>query len=134
MSIQRNDIESEIYNEQSAQDFLNREAFEFIIFYSHFSLYPDIFNVCNFSPLGINDILENKEDDINELPIIFYQDKETIIDHSFAINEHKFFIPPCFDILDEIKGNSREYREVVYDNYSDIKDADFCSSQENPHD
>ena len=36
MSIQKNDLESEIYSEQSTQDFLNREKFEFIISDSHF--------------------------------------------------------------------------------------------------
>ena len=36
--------------------------------------------------------------------------------------------------MDEIEGNSKEYCEVIYDNYSDTKDVDFCSSQENPHD
>ena len=134
MSRQRNDLEYEIYSEHKAHGFSNRETFESIIYDSHFSLYLDIFNVGNFSPLGINDISENKEDDLNRLPIFFYQDRETIIDHSFSINEHEFSIPPRFDILDETKGNSREYCEVVYDNYSDIKDVDLYSSQENPHD
>ena len=36
MSIQRNDLESEIYSEHNAQDFSNRENFEFIISDSHF--------------------------------------------------------------------------------------------------
>ena len=134
MSRQGNDLEPEIYSEHNAQGFPNRETFESIISDSHYSLYLDNFNVGNFSPLGINDISKNKEDHLNKLPISFYQDREKIIHHYFSINEHEFSIPPCFDILDKIKGNSREYCEVVYDNYSDIKDVDFCSSQENPHD
>ena len=133
-NIQMNALQSEIYNEHNVQEFSNKDFFKCIVSDSHFSLYPDIFNDGNFSPLNINDISETTEADVNELPIIFYQDRETIIDHSFSINEHEIFIPPCFDILDKIKGNSREYHEVVFDNYSDIKDVDFCSSQENPHD
>ena len=87
-----------------------------------------------FSPLGINDISENTETDLNELPLSFYQDREAINDHSFAINEHEIFIPPCFNVLDEIEGNSREYCKAIYDNYSNIEVVDFYSSQENPHD
>lgn len=105
--------------------FSNRDIFKYIVSGSHFSLYPDIFNNGNFSPLGINDISKNKEDDLNELPMSFYQDRETTIDYSFTINEHEIFIPHCFDILDEINGNSREYCEVAYDNYSDIEGVDY---------
>jgi len=68
------------------------------------------------------------------LPITFYQDRETMIDHSFAINEHEILVTPYLDILDEIKENSRQSCEVIYDDYSDIEDVDFYSSQENPHD
>jgi len=35
--------------------------------------------------------------------------------------------------LDEIEGNSREYCEIIYDNYFDIEDIDFYSSKENRH-
>lgn len=48
-----------------------------------------------------------------------------MIDHSFAINESEILVPPCLNILDEIEGNSREYCEVIYDDYSDIEDVDF---------
>ena len=75
MSIQRNDLQYEIYHEHNAQEFSNKESFKCIVSSSHFSLYPNIFNDGNFSPLGINDISEIKEDDLNELPINFYQDK-----------------------------------------------------------
>lgn len=131
---QRNDQQSEIYNEHNAQKFSNRDSFKCIVSGSHFSLYRDIFNDGNFSPLGINGISEIKEDDLNELPINFYQDRETMIDHSFATNEHEMLVPPCSDILNKIEGNSRESCEVIYDNYSDIEDVDFNFSQENPHD
>ena len=134
MSIQRNDLESEIYNEHNAQEFSNRDSFKCIVSGSHFSLYPDIFNDGNFSPLDINDISENTEADLNELLSSFYQDREAINDHSFAINEHEILVPPCLDILDEIEGNSRESCEVIYDDYSDIEDVDFNFSQKNPHD
>ena len=107
---------------------MNRDSFKCIVSGSHFSLYPDIFNDGNC----INDISENTEADLNEIPINFYQDRKTIIDHSFAINKHKIF-SPCFDILDEIEGNSREYCEVIYDNYSDIEEVDFYSSKESAH-
>lgn len=75
-----------------------------------------------FPLLGINDISKNKDDDLNELPISVYKDRETIIDHSFSINEHEIFIPH-FDTLDEIEENSRKY--IIYDNYCDIEDIDF---------
>lgn len=131
---QRNDLQSEIYNEHNAQEFSNRDSFKCIVSGSHFSLYPDIFNDGNIFPLGINNIPETKEDDLNELPLNFYQDKETIIDHSFATNKHEIFVPPCLDILDEIEGNYTESCEVIYDNYPEIEDVDFYSFQENPHD
>ena len=127
-------MQSEIYNERNAQELSNRDSFKCIVSGSHFSLYPDIFNDGNFFPLGINDISEIKGDDLNELPLNFYQDRETIMDHSFATHEHEIFVPPCFGILDEIKGNSRQSCEVIYDIYSVIEDVDFYTSQENPHD
>ena len=130
---QRNNLQSEIYNENNAQELSNKDNFKCIVSGSHFSLYLDIFNDGNFSPLGINGISEIKEDDLNELPLNFYQNKETIIDHSFATNEHEIFVPPCFGILDEMEGNSRQSCEVIYDDYSDIEDVDFYTSQENPH-
>ena len=133
MHTQRNDLESEIYNDHNAQEFSNRNIFKCIISDSHFSLYPDIFNDGNFSPLGVNDISENTEADLNELPLSFYQYREAKNDHSFAINEHEILVPPCLDILDKIEGNSRESCEVIYDNYSDIEDVDFYSSKESPH-
>jgi len=74
-SRQMNDLQFEIYNEYNVQEFSNRDIFKCIASDSHFSLYSDIFNDGNFSPLGINDISENKEDDLNELPISFYQDR-----------------------------------------------------------
>lgn len=133
MSTQRNDLEFEIYNEHNVQEFSNRNIFKCIISDSHFSLYPDIFNDDNFSPLGVNDISENTETDLNELPLSFYQDREAINDHSFAINENEILVPPCLDILDKIEGNSRESCEVIYDNYPDIEDVDFYSSKGSPH-
>lgn len=72
MSTQMNDLQSEIYNEHNAQEFSKRDSFKCIVSGSHFSLYPDIFNDGNFSPLGINDISKIKENDLNELPINFY--------------------------------------------------------------
>lgn len=41
----------------------------------------------------------------------------------FSITQ--IFIPPCFDILDEIESNSRQYCKIIYDNYSDIEDVDY---------
>ena len=104
---QRNDLQSEIYNEHNAQELSNRDNFKCIVSGSHFSVYPDIFNNGNIFPPGINDISEIKEDDLNKLPLSFYQDREAIIDHSFATNEHEILVPPCLDILDEIEGNCR---------------------------
>jgi len=37
------------------------------------------------------------------------------------------------DILDKIEGNSREYCEVIYDNYSEIEDVNFYSSKKSPY-
>jgi len=108
MNTQRNDLESEIYNQHNVQEFSNQYIFNCIISDSHFSLYPDMFNDGNLFPLGINDILKIKDGDLNELPLSFYQDREAINDHSFAINEHEILVPPCLDILDEIEGNSKE--------------------------
>jgi len=90
---QMNDLRSEIYNEENAQESLKRDTFKSITYDSHFSLYPDIFADNNLSPLNINDISENIEFDLNELPISFYQDKELIIDHSSSINEYVLHIP-----------------------------------------
>jgi len=70
-----NDLKSEIYNEQNAQEFLNRDTFKSIASDSHFSLYLDIFADSNLSPININDISENKETDLSELPINFYQNR-----------------------------------------------------------
>jgi len=132
-STQMNDLKSEIYNEQNAQDISSRDTFKSITSDSHFQLYPDIF-YRNLSPLNINDISENRESDLNEFPISFYQDRELIIDHSSGINEHVIYIPSWFDTMDEIKGNSNECRKVIYDSYFDIEDIDLSFSQLKLHD
>jgi len=129
-----NNLKSEIYNEKNAQEFLNRDTFITIAFDSHFSFYPDIFSDDNLSSLNINDISENREVDVNEFPINFYQDRELIIDHSFGINEHVLHIHSCVDTLDEIERNCNECREFIYDSYFDIKDIDLFTSLLNPHD
>lgn len=125
---QVNDLKSEICNEENAQEFSNRDIFKFIAFDSHFHLYLDIFASRNLFPLCNNVTPQNREVDINELPINFYQDRKSNIDYSFGIN-----IPSCFDTLDEIAGNSNECREVIYDSYFHIKDTDLSSFQLNPH-
>lgn len=97
-------------------------------------LYPDIFGNGNFSPLNSIDISENKEVDLSEFPISFYQDTELMIDHSSGINEHVLYIPSCFDTLDKIEGNSNECREFIYDSFFDIEDIYLPTSLLNPHD
>lgn len=85
---QVNDLEFEIYNGQNSQESTNRDIFKFIAYDSHFYLFLDIFSDSNLSPLCINAILENKEVNINKFSISFYQDRETIIDHSHAFSWH----------------------------------------------
>ena len=78
ISSQVNDLKSEICNEEDTQEFSNRDICKCIVSDSYFSLYPDNFCNRNLSSLHINDILENREVDINEFPISFYQDRELI--------------------------------------------------------
>ena len=87
---QRNDLQSEIYNEHNAQELSNRDSFKCIVSGSHFSLYPDIFNDSNFSPLGINDISEIKEDDLNELPLKFFLVLEQNLNQQYQILKKDF--------------------------------------------
>lgn len=98
-----------------------------------FSLYLDNCSSNNSSSLHVKYISENREADLNELPTIFYQDRELINYHSSRINEHELNIP-CFDTLNDIEGNSNECHEVIDDNYFDIEDIDLSSLQLNPYD
>ena len=92
----------------------NRDIFKCIISDSYFSLYPDNFSNRNLPSPHIIDISENDEADLNEFPIIFYQDRELINDHSFGINEHELNIPSCFDTLNKIEGNSNECLQICF--------------------
>lgn len=125
---QVNNHKSEICDEENVQEFSNRYILKSIAYYSHFSLYPNIFAHSNLSHLNINDISKNKEVDLNELAISFYKDRELIIDHFCHINEHVLHISPCFDTMNKIKENSNECGEVIYDHYFDIEDIDLSSS------
>lgn len=131
---QENDLEFEICNEENGQEFTNRDISKFIAFDSHFHLYPDISTDRNLSPLYFNVVLENREVDINKLPISFHQDRESFIDHSYGINEHVVHIPSCFDTSDESGENFNECSEVIYDNYSECEDVHLSSYTLNPHD
>ena len=105
---QVNDLQSEIWNEENAEEFSNIDIFKCIVSDSYFSLYPDNFSNSNLSSLHIKDISENREVDLNEFSISIYQDRELINDHSSDINEHELNIPCYFDTLNKIEGNYNE--------------------------
>ena len=127
-------MEYEICNEENAQEFTNIDSFIFISSSSDFSLYPDIFADSNLSPLCINVIPQNIDVGLNKFPISFYQDRETIIDHSSDINEHVFHKPSCFDTSYGSEENFNECCEANYDDYSNIEDVDSYSILLNHHD
>lgn len=85
------------------------------------------------SPLCFNVSLENRDTDINEFPISFYQDRDTIIDHSSDINKHVLQIHSCFDIPDKNKKDISECPEIIYDDCFNIEDVDSSPSLLNPH-
>lgn len=132
ISSQVNDQESEICDGKNIKDSVKRHIFLFIASNSHFSLYHGIFPDSNSSYISINVILENRKIDLNELPISFYQDRESFNDHSFNINEN-FLNTPCFDALYWNGDNSTECCEVIFDDHFDIEDVELSNFSLNLH-
>ncbi len=79
-------ISESFHDEHNAHEISNKDIFKSIVSESHFSLYPDIFNDGNSFPLGINDISENIEADLNQSPLSFDQDREAKTDHSVRVS------------------------------------------------
>ena len=73
ISAQRYDLKPDVYDESDEQSFFY-DVFKGIIPDLHFSLYPDVFNDDNFSPLNIKDVSKNTEGYSNDSSLGF-QDK-----------------------------------------------------------